>query len=360
MKIGILTFHLVPNYGAVLQAFALMKYLQQKGHDASIIDYKCPGNNDVFLPKNLYSIKRVKRSLKSLVYFVVMRFLSRKDYEKKYEAFDEFQNKYLRITEMNVSSFDAVFCGSDQIWNPAITKGVDKVFFGFIENVNISKRIAYAASSGDIKSLSVDEKKILISYAKQMDWVSVRESPFNEFLNQNHVESQVVLDPTFLLTKDDYIKYFASVTLEKKDYILVYELHEVPLILPVVKKIAKEKNLDIVYLCGYKKMSILRHNRIYTAGPLDFIKYMTNAKYVVTNSFHGLAFSLIFEKDFNVCLPLVRTERLTNLLESLSLSDRIVYQQDAINTNHIDYTVVNRKKSELVELSKQFVDKALM
>lgn len=360
MKIGILTFHLVPNYGAVLQAFALMDFLRRKGHDAFIVDYRCPGNNDAYSPKNQYSLKRVRHALKSYVYFFIMLVLSKNSYVKKFNAFETFQKKFFNLIDLKDSSLDVVFCGSDQIWNPSITKGMDKFFFGLHDSCINSKKIAYAASCGDVNSLSSEEKELMVSYAKQMDAVSVRESPLNVFLTKKGVASEVVLDPVFLLSKNDYIKHFYDESFNEQEYVLVYELHEVPLIRPVVKAIAKEKNLKVIYVCGYKKMKFFCHDHIYTAGPEDFITYVANAKYVVTNSFHGLAFSLIFEKDFNVCLPKVRAERLTNLLDSVGLSNRVVTQVDSINTQQIDYNQVSRKKNELIELSKKFIEKALM
>lgn len=360
MRIGITTFHLVPNYGAALQTFALLEYLRRKGHDVFVVDHRCPGNSEEFYPTNLYSIKRGKRTLKSLVYFFVMIVLSKSSYIKKFNAFCRFQKKELNLTKINESVLDAIVCGSDQIWNPSITKGVDKAFFGLFDSCKISKKIAYAASCGEVNSLSFEEKELLISYVRQMNAVSVREKTLNDFLMDRGVESEVVLDPTFLLTKDDYIKHFYDESFKDQDYILVYELHEIPLIRQVAKAIAKEKKLKIVYVCGYKKMTIFCHNRIYTAGPEDFVIYIAKAKYVVTNSFHGLAFSLIFEKDFSVCLPKVRTGRLTNLLDSVGLLNRVVTQVDSINTKSIDYGQVNQKKNELIKKSKIFIDKALI
>ena len=360
MKIGILTFHLVPNYGAVLQAFALMNYLHRKGHDAFIVDYHCTGNNDFFSPKIFYSTKGIRHSLKSYIYFFIMLVLSKSSYTKKFNAFKRFQKRYLNLINLNDSALGAIFCGSDQIWNPSITKGLDEVFFGLHDACKNSKKIAYAASCGDVNSLSSKDKELMIAYAKKMDSISVREKPLNDFLTERGIASEVVLDPVFLLSKDDYIKHFYNESFKKRDYILVYELHEVPLIRPVVNAIAKEKNLKVVYICGYNKMTVFCYDHIYTAGPEDFLTYIANAKYVVTNSFHGLAFSLIFEKNFNICLPKVRAERLINLLDSVGLSDRVVSQVDSINTKQIDYNQVNRKKNELIGLSKKFIDKSLM
>lgn len=359
MKIGILTFHLVPNYGAALQAFALMEYLRQKGHEVSIIDYRCPGN-DGFSPSRIFSKKIVSYRIKYIAHYVLSNLLSKKTYCQKYIAFCKFwEGKYV-LSSLDKDSFDAVFCGSDQIWNPSITKGLDKTFFGLHDAVVFSKKIAYAASCGDVNSLSLEDKELLVSYVRRMDAVSIREKPLNDLLVKKGIDSEVVLDPSFLLSKDDYIKHFYDGRFNNQDYILVYELHKVPSIPLIAKAVAKQKNLKIVYVCGYQKMTFFCHNHVYSAGPVEFINYIAKAKYVVTNSFHGLAFSLIFEKDFNVCLPKVRKERLTNLLDSVGLLDRIVAKVDSINTTSIDYNQVNQKKKALIDISKMFIDKVLV
>ena len=360
MKIGILTFHIAPNCGAALQAFALMNFLRQKGHDVSIVDYQCPGNDDSFSPSKLFSIKNIKPTFKFIIYFIVSNLLLKKKYILKYEAFKKFQNKNFVFVQLGKTCFDAIICGSDQIWNPFITNGLKKIYFGLINNENQIKKIAYAASCGDVKSLSSNDRKALISYARQMDCVSVREKTLDILLNTNGVKSEVVLDPTFLLTKENYVEYFCPFKSKEKDYILVYDLRKTPIIKETAKKIAKEKKISLVYIYGYNKILSFGHNHICSAGPKEFINYIANAKYVITDSFHGLAFSLIFEKDFSICLPSIGAERLTSLLDSINLLNRIVYQAKKIESSPINYEFVNFKKNSLINLSKSFIDKALM
>ena len=163
MKIGILTFHNVPNYGAVLQAFALKSFVE-KNFDAKtfIVDYKCVGNDDSFknIKQSFYKINNVLKRIYKIAQFDF--YIGRK-YDYKIIKFEDFKKSYLSVSELKdtLKDFDVILCGSDQIWNPRITNGFQDVYFG-VKKPKTTKYISYAASCGDISEFSVQEKENLL------------------------------------------------------------------------------------------------------------------------------------------------------------------------------------------------------
>ena len=360
MKIGIMTFHNVPNYGAALQAFALKTYLSELGHDVRLIDYQCPGNSDEFSPESLKSKSRrsgnvVKRIVKSLMYDVLVN----KDYCCKYNKFKQFSDEFYNLegyTSDIYNSFDIVFCGSDQIWNPAITKGFKPPYFGGQRDIT-KVAASYAASCGDVSELNENLRSELCTLVRNLDFAGVREKSLYDYLCAQGIECTYTLDPTFLLTASDYIEKLHLKMNNEKKYILQYSLRKSDDLDKAAAKVAKEKGLKIIDVCGYIPKKL--HRGHFDIGPVEFLEYLYNAEYVVTNSFHGVALSLNFKKDFNVCLPVHRKGRIQDLLEMLDLTDRIYSHEKKMATDKIDYEGNSRKLNGSLETSKFFISKAL-
>ena len=357
MKIGILTFHNVPNYGAALQAFALKTYLTKKGNNVSVIDFQCPGNNSDFLPerrkkKFIFSNNPLKKIIKSIIYSIYVN----KDYIKKWSEFEDFSNKYFNVSADN-NDFDIVFCGSDQIWNPEITKGFKPEYF-CINKSEKTVSAAYAASCGDITDFNDEQQSQFLSLVDKMDFVGVREKSLCDFLKQNGIDSLCTIDPTFLLSDEDYIKELNLGKTENAKYVLQYALQNTKELDEAAEIIAKEKGLEIIKICGYIPFNG-KGNGIFNEGPKGFLQYLYNADYVVTNSFHGVALSLIFEKDFTSSLPKLRKGRITDLLDMLSLKNRILEDKNNIMTNKIDYETVNCRLKEMISDSTDYIEKVL-
>lgn len=362
-KIGILTFHHVPNYGAVLQAYALKTYLQNTANaDVSVIDFQCRGNSAAFEPSRY--CKTVTASgnlLKKAAKTVLVRAFAQNAYQKKYHAFSEFFKEELPQAPYSAGiyeDYDYLFCGSDQIWNDEITDGFQMPYFG-ADRPQGSRAVvsAYAASCGDIADFDEAKKRALFALVSGMDHVGVREKSLAEALQAQGIAAVNTVDPTFLLTKEEYISALGLKPRHPQKYIVQYELKKDPALDALAAKISGEKGLPIVKICGYMRMSC--EKGIFDIGPRQFLEWMASAEYVVTNSFHGTAFSLIFEKDFNVLLPASRKGRLTDLLRSVGLTDRICTVPQETDRTSIDYQQVMPRLAEEIRGSKQYIDRIL-
>lgn len=361
-KIGILTFHNVPNYGASLQAFALKKYLENTSDSTvNIIDYQCAGNSDEFSPKNyLKSAYTSDTKLKTAIKKCLIYLFSKKNYEIKHKKFLRFNEENLAIKpyENIYEEYDFIFCGSDQIWNYEITDGFRKPYFGLDKTESSNTRIvAFSASCGDITEFPAEKKEELFQCVKNIEYIGVREKTLEKELNDAGIQAVNTIDPTFLLTAEDYRKAFNIKDTEKKGYVLEYALRKNSELDAVAQKIATEKGLEIKKICGY--VSHLSEKGIFTADPIEFLELLSGADYVVTNSFHGTSFSLIFRKNFNVVLPPSRKGRVTDLLEPLGLGNRICFDITNCDSSDIDYCESEKVLNEKKVQSKKFISNAL-
>lgn len=345
-RIGILTFHNVPNYGAVLQTAALKKYIESLGYkDVHVINYIGKGNGEEISVDNMYrSIKSTKNIIKRMIKQIVFC-LNRTDYINKLRKFDDFRNKYMNLDyqpdKLN-DNYDIILYGSDQIWNPEITGGFNDFYYA--KNISNKKiiTIAFAVSCGDLSVIKGNQT--FLKLANNFDNISTREKSLSDYINTCGLTSESVLDPTFLLTADEYIEMFQIGKNNKSKYILVYELQRNPELLSIAKRMANSKGLKIKRICGYFNHLSTNMSGIYDASPQEFLELLYNAEYVLTNSFHGAALSVIFKKNFYVVLPKSRTGRITELLARFDLYERIV-EGGAVDGSEIDYV----KISKLVE-----------
>ena len=342
-RIGILTFHNVPNYGAVLQTVALKKYVESLGYqDVRVINYTGMGNGEETSIDNMYRrIRAINNLIKRVIKQIIFCF-NRTDYINKLRKFDDFRNKYMNLDyqpEKLNDNYEVILYGSDQIWNPEITGGFNDFYYA--KNISNKKiiTVAFAVSCGDLSVIKGNQT--FLELANNFDNISTREKSLSDYINTCGLKSECVLDPTFLLTADDYIQMFNIGKNNKSKYILVYELQRNPELLNIAKRMANGKGLKIKRICGYFNHLSINTAGIYDAGPQDFLELLNNAEYVLTNSFHGVALSVIFKKNFNVVLPKSRTSRITELLSRFALDERIV-EGGTVNENKIDYIKVNK------------------
>lgn len=354
LKIKTITCHNVYNFGATLQAYALMKYLQNLGHDVEVIDYR-----PEYLSFNLFRIgKRWNKNilLKSLYYLYVVP--KRIILKKRRQKFDIFTAKYLHLTPKTYYSYmelfkeppysDIYFAGSDQIWNTFMPNGSDPAFYLDFAPENTIKA-SYAASFSSSK-LNKELEEFVKSRLKKLNFISVREETGVKILNELGITSGVVVvDPVFLLDKsiwEEFANYNSS-----KRYILVYDQENNKYIKQTAKKIAKQFNLQIIAIESlYPRF--YANKRVIDAGPEEFLGLIKNCEICLTNSFHCVAFSLIFEKNFFVFKRMYQevNSRLIDLLDYLSLSDRIINGGlEKMSFNAINYERIN----ELLELKKK-------
>ncbi|MBQ8689496.1 MAG: polysaccharide pyruvyl transferase family protein [Clostridia bacterium] len=358
MKIGIFTFHSCYNYGAVLQAFALKSYVEGTfDSTVGVVDYKCSGNDDLLHyskiePSFIRSNSKLKRLGKKLVY----RLFVKPAYKKKCIKFENFKRAHLSITD-DMAGHDAVLLGSDQIWNPSITNGYQDVYFGSSVKGGEGARIAYAASCGSISEFSEENRAELIRLVGDVDFVGVRESSLCDYLKANGINAVNTADPTFLLSKEEYVSLLGLKPRPRKKYVLEYVLQKNDALDELASTVASERGCEVVRICGYVKRQPV-DNGIFDAGPIDFLELMMGADYVVTNSFHGTAFSLIFKKNFNVLMPDSRSSRLTDLLTRLSLLNRAATDGE-VCTEDINYSEVNLELEKFLQESKGFLNSSI-
>ncbi len=363
MKIGILTFHCALNYGALMQTYGLQEYLKRMGHEVFVIDYR---------PKYLlkpYSVFNWRWSsafsVKQNLFFLIRSILVFPIRLKRKKGFSRFINKHIHLCPMDSTNqgarFDAFVFGSDQIWNPIITEGFDRVYFGQF-SASIGKRlVTYAASAGSVEYVKSNEKEF-ISLLSSYTAISVREKSLADFINKQSGKRRatVVVDPVLLAGRT----VFESIALKEKvgnNYLLVFQLSYNDTIFAtrrIVNAIAKEKKLEIVELVSF--MESLKNNRqiITTASIEHFISLFRDASYVVTTSYHGTIFSILFEKDFTVVDSFV-SERMVSLLSMLDLKERLAKNEKYIILDKIDYRQTNERLEKMRLSSQMFLKQVL-
>lgn len=358
-KIGLISIHSAHNYGSVLQAYALQTALQKFSQDVEIINYRPNYFNCQY---NLFSIrvyKRYKGIFNKILHFGwrTIFFVSR---YKKYIKFERFINdrmvltkKYSKFDQLLFlkDEYDCVFCGSDQIWNTDITEGFDKSYYlGFASGNTI--KASYAASVAREK---IDPKyeNDYVNYLNKLDFISIREKESVEELKKYvHKDINVNIDPTLLLEKEDWlgIAKLSKINI-KYDYIFVYILQENPEFVKIVNDISEKLNLKVVSISKKKRFN--NEVIIPEAGPEDFLHLCSNSSFVITNSFHGTVFSLIFEKK-NCVIPHLNTgSRMVDLMKVVGLKDRIISEASSLDLDTINKDINYDNVKEIIRGERQ-------
>lgn len=375
-KIGILTFHKSINYGSVLQAYALRKTLGNIGYDAQVIDYQ-PDNYNY-----LYGLVRKPRSFWTLKYnfFNILHSSFMKNRKKLFAKFrEEFLNlsseKYQYgddISPIN-EKYDAVICGSDQIWNP---KAKDSDINFYLPFNKKAKKISYAVSLNDGFADEYEDKEKYKNFIRDFDRLSVREKSAEKDLADfigNDKNIKVVLDPSLLLKKEDYEPICAEKRVNKP-YIFLYSVHHKDSTVRTARKLSEKFSMPVYFLYtdfDAHKTAVENRDFIYPkkdTSPKEFISFIKNAELVVTDSFHGTAFSIVFEKKFFSVASVdengakIRDERICGILERLNLEDRFISEKEADSVSlrdEIDYTSVNKIRDQLIEKSLGYLKSAI-
>lgn len=357
-KVGIITFHRAENFGAVMQVYALQETLRALGVEAFVIDYRnsqIEAQYHILNPAILWSRKNVYISLKSYV----GRFSSLKTRRIKKQGYQDFRSKYLNVAKPEIwKNCDLLITGSDQVWNLHLTGGFDEYYFLDFPALAGQKRISYAASSDkDPDDLLYREKEKVQAALLKFDAISVREDflkdSLTRFINR---EIEVSLDPTLLL---DVAKYddMAERPVET-GYVCVYHMTPTEEGRKLAERIASERNLKVIELFGgyevYNSNNICKTN----LSPTQLLGYLKYADEIVTTSFHGIAFSVKFQKNFWV-IDKGDNFRQKNLLSLLGLSDRLVKSGKVVELQSIDYLKVDSKLQPLVDLSISYVSQWL-
>lgn len=359
MRVGIITFHSSLNYGAVLQAYALSECLKSLGHEAFFIDYQPDYRTKQFQ----WSWAYCGLNPVNIIYPLLRK------------RFGAFTSEYLSVTSRQYRTIeelvadppeaDAYICGSDQIWNPDRSH-LDPAYFLTFAPKGI-RRIAYAASFGK-KEMKQTECHRIAPYLKDFDYLSVREASAVRIVNDAcGKQAEHVLDPTLLIDNYDSVETHSPV---KNRYVLVVNLQNNSLLRRTADFVGRELQLPkvVVNNCS-RKVWQLPGKRVFP-GPGGYLALFRNADYIVTNSFHGTAFSLVFDKPF-IITPLSgnkseRNIRITGLLESTELSDYFLemFSQSRIrkimaSVLDLDWALVRKRLHKLRQDSLRFLRESL-
>ena len=369
MKIDIITLHRAQNYGSVLQAFALQKQIEKLGHQAYILDYYPERYTNKGLLKRL---KNKSSRFNNPLVLLIAKLLIYPSYLKKGIQFNKFMH-YLNLekpsfatNEEGMGRFtdaDAYCAGSDQIWNSHWNEGVEKaLFLDFVPKGKLC--LSYAASIGlsNIPANEIDETKLLLD---KFEFLSLREDKGVELVRElGRTDAVQCLDPTLLMSKEEWSQY-ADDSYKGKEYVLTYNLHHDPEIDKCAKAIASKYHLQIRNI-SYNWHDIVRHGHLDWCPTVEgFLGLIKNAKYVVADSFHATAFSIIFEKSFVVITPEVASSRLSSLLKMLGLDDHNINKFTSLKVieQPIDYirvkSIIATKQRESISfLNKAFTCKS--
>lgn len=351
MKVGILTFHRAINYGAVLQTYALQETLRSLGHEVWVIDYRQPRvertDRRPFYPDDKINL------LKGLHLRSWWNFNdNRQQTLLRRQRFDDFLHTYLHLTEPctqdTIPAMDCYVIGSDQVWNSAICDGLDPVFWGNFNRPKVSKVISYAASTS-VKDLQMHDRNVIQNYLDNFKDVSVREQGVYDYLKNNFVIRNVgvVLDPT-LLAEPIVWDGFRDDSSNQREYVLYFGARRCIKYSTVLHD--KAESLAKQYGCDMKTIDFN------SDSPVDFVNKFRNAKAVVTSSFHGVAFSLIFKKSlYAVQYGDDQDARYTNVLKSIGAEEMLIDLHQDVCPQTFDYGNTNKLISDLRVHSFNFI-----
>lgn len=357
-NIKLITFHTPKNYGAVLQGFSLMSELKKYDPDIRVIDFNTPHL------RSIYTLLPNPHSLRGFVkYLLTLPVLEKRRIQ--FEKFDSFVKEYYPLTKRcecfaDITAVsgqtDYFFTGSDQIFNPNRIDEEQRAFYLTFADGD-AKCISYAGSFG-VAQLPQEKKNKLKQYLERFYRISVREASGKAIVQDLGLPVTEVLDPVFLNDVSFWRQQQRVYTkLPNADFLLYYRLLGNKNGDRFAKKIAKEKNLKLVVIsqtfCPPLSSCVL-----HDVGPQELLYLYDKASFVVTDSFHGVAFSLIYNKPFVFSDDDIRTyERGYHLLEKVGIQDSAFIA--TYSGKSIPYTVVNQEMNGLVAASKAFIEESL-
>lgn len=355
--IGTLTFHEAVNYGAVLQAYALQSAIRSLGYETEVLNYCCQQI------KNSYYQRPA--SLKPLMGWYLLA-KKRKVRQRRFGKFI-FNNIRLSdpVTKQNLKTYskkyELVIVGSDQVWNTKVTKGDPTYFLDFVQP---TKRCSYAASIG-LQSWPNNEEPLWIELVSSFRTITVREETAADYLESlTGDRPEVVCDPVFLLPREEWEKIRIDPKI-KDDYVLLFSLGKpADDSLKWAKSQAAKLNYKLVVL-HFGVLPIPGVINIRDAGPAEFLGWISNAKLVISPSYHVTCFSIIFNRQFCWFVSdgdaqniKTSTSRLTDLFNLYGLTGRRVTQESPF-PSFTDYSSVNKKVESIRRRSIGILERML-
>nr|WP_319473685.1 polysaccharide pyruvyl transferase family protein [uncultured Sphaerochaeta sp.] len=360
--VGLLSFQDAINYGAILQLFALQSSIESLGYNVDVIDYDCKGitsqYNFVSL-KSRYSKKEILKKNVSYFYHFLKKSRIHRFKAERLNLTQRYDNHSIREV---LDRYSAVIVGSDQVWNPLCTQKDETYFLQFVES---TRRIGYAVSLGNSENLKLYNSDVS-AYISNFYAVSIREvNDLNLMLSLGAKNCVQVLDPVFLLSKEIWGRLISEVKFE--NYIFVYELRQNPILWNTVKNLASTEKKTVVYV----SKSISRDFEVtFKRGMIAlpnisvemFLSLVYHSDLIITDSFHGAALSILFNKEFIAVKnpdKFNTNQRLESLVSTLSINSVLIDKELAKIGTKIDYKSVNKKVSNLKKISYEFLKNSL-
>lgn len=355
-SVALLTFQETLNFGALLQTYATYKFLKDNGYDCTILNYR---NNHIY--EREYGYRKIDLSKKdNIIKYLVFH----RPQKKKYNDFWRFLKRNTKITKLLCREeletigdiYDYYIAGSDMIWNLDITESDMSYFLDFVGDTK--KKIAYAPSFGNIpNSRDLSSARM---YLRQFSKIYLREDVSKDYLEDIlDVKIDVVADPTMLISRTEWkeIALHSTMTIRKK-YILIYFMDKNREMLKLGKRIAERNNLSIVLIhCGRPIRGV---KCLWPTKPEDFLNLIDNAELVITSSYHGLLFSMYFNKAFYYYNTAYK-ERMNTIVKYFGLDPcegRATLAD--LDLPHIDYGNINKKMDDLSKFSAQKLIEAIL
>lgn len=362
MKIGLITIHYANSYGGLLQTYASQKVLSNYG-DVRVLDYAHPSlRNTLRTVRWGIRPKDVLRVGKDL-----LRYFPRSRLTRSFKSFikNEFHlsescasaDDLKRVTQ----GYNALVCGSDQIWNPVIIGGLDRNYFLSFSSCDI--KLSLSSSSGSYRFTN-DDQKYVKEDLSAFSGIAIREpdtaKAVSELLSRSDV--RCTPDPTLLLHGSDWRQLSLRSKEKASGYILVYSLAKDDLLRDTVRYIAGKLGKSVVVIDQDLFLGFSADRHVMDASPYDFLALFANAEYVVTNSFHGTAFSLLFGRPFSTVVPHSGRNRIDNLLGRVGEKKRLIASSDDIRNfdTNLDVASIDRRLMELRSEGLGYLDGILV
>lgn len=366
-KVGFITMHLPINYGSALQTYALQNTIDKLGYDARIINYVYPNK----IHKEPKSFKVLIVKVISLIINAIGLFPNIRQ-KKKYRL---FYKKYYKLTDKQYESMedlqtcppemDIYMTGSDQVWNSNFVKGDTSFLLGFAPTYK--PKMSFSSSFA-VDYVLDEYKETYSNLLKQYSFIGVREQSSIELVKRlTGKDAVLVCDPSLLLSKEEWMPMTvdAKINLPKKyilAYILGYSFNPYPYIDNIIDKVQRELGLEVIYINGSKRDYFKKNSHVLkTTGPLEFLKLFANASFVITTSFHGVAFATNFGVPFyGVIKKDNKDTRIMSLLNVCGLEERAVqFDGETLPSIKCDMEQAQNKLSEFRESSMKFLKNSL-
>ena len=373
---GVVTFFASNNFGAVLQAYALQQKIIELGYSTEILNYD--ENNKTPVPVKKKAWKIYAEILKRTGLDVNLLMKARKASSRISDKFNEFRKDNMNISRERLYDMDdlagiearykGIIAGSDMVWTEK-GQNLEAFFLRFTEK---KKRLSYAASLTGTDALLPEQRTRMGKYISEVEFVSCREDEGIDFAKEFGKEAFLALDPTLLLTKEEWSEKF-SLREASEDYILCYCFDKTPKgFFRKINKLAKKMNTGVRYISMSldKRIEEIKNGHSAVYGPKEFVELFFNAKFVITNSFHGLLFSIIGQKPFALlrreesCKWKKNEERMLNMLRVIGEERRAVYSIDEVDESFFDLdysyaqTVLAQKRRDSVEYLENMLNSA--